>query len=59
MRSFIRLLLVGIAAAAAAVSVAQVAQAGPRPPSVPEAIQVPDGNKVFLVGHAVGVQIYS
>jgi predicted lipoprotein with Yx(FWY)xxD motif len=28
-------------------------------PAVPSAIQVPDGNKVFLVGHAVGVQIYS
>ena len=26
---------------------------------VPGKIQVPDGNKVFLVGHAVGVQIYS
>jgi len=28
-------------------------------PMVPSAIQVPAGNKVFLVGHAVGVQIYS
>jgi hypothetical protein len=28
-------------------------------PSVPSAIQVPAGNKVFLIGHAVGVQIYS
>jgi Protein of unknown function (DUF3455) len=27
--------------------------------SVPEAIDVPAGNKRFLVGHAVGVQIYS
>jgi hypothetical protein len=26
---------------------------------VPRGIQVPDGNKVFLVGHGVGVQIYS
>ena len=33
--------------------------AGPPPPVVPGKIQVPDGNKVFLVGHAVGVQIYS
>ena len=37
----------------------QVAQAGPPPPSVPESIQVSDGSKVFLIGHAVGVQIYS
>ena len=37
----------------------QVAQAGPPPPSVPDPIQVLDGSKVFLIGHAVGVQIYS
>jgi Protein of unknown function (DUF3455) len=62
MRSFIplnRLLLAGIVAAAAALSLIQVAQAGRPPPVVPGAIQVPAGNKVFLVGHAVGVQIYS
>jgi Protein of unknown function (DUF3455) len=62
MRSFIpfnRLLLVGIVAAAAALSLVQVAQAGPPAPVVPGAIAVPDGNKVFLVGHGVGVQIYS
>jgi hypothetical protein len=62
MRYFIRfnrLLLVGIVAAAAMMSLAQVAQAGPPPPVVPGKIQVPDGNKVFLVGHAIGVQIYS
>jgi hypothetical protein len=28
------------------------------PPSVPKAIQVPDGNKLFLVGHAIGTQNY-
>src|SRR6188472_1987880 len=56
---FKRLLLVGVVAAAAMVSLAQVAQAGPPSPDVPPEIQVPDGNKVFLVGHAVGVQIYS
>lgn len=56
---FNRLLLAGIAAAAAALSVTQVAQAGPLPPTVPGPIQVLAGNKVFLVGHAVGVQIYS
>src|SRR6266702_7918620 len=36
---------------------AQAAQAGPPAPVVPGPIQVPAGNKVFLVGH--GVQIYS
>ncbi len=56
---FNRLLLVGIIAAAAALSVTQVAQAGPPAPVVPSKIEVGAGNKVFLVGHAVGVQIYS
>ena len=28
-------------------------------PSVPSQIEVPAGNKVFLIGHGVGVQIYS
>ncbi len=62
MRRFIgfnRLLLVGIVAAAAVLSLTQVAQAGPPPPVVPSKIEVPNGNKVFLVGHGVGVQIYS
>ena len=53
-----RLAVVGIAAVATAVGSATPAQAGPRPPAVPTTIEVPDGNKVFLVGHAVGVQIY-
>jgi hypothetical protein len=39
--------------------VSSVAQARPTSPAVPSPIQVPDGHKVFLVGHAVGVQIYS
>jgi len=56
---FNRLLLVGIVAATAVLSLTQVAQAGPPPPVVPDEIQVPEGNKVFLVGHAIGVQIYS
>jgi hypothetical protein len=56
---FNRLLLVGVVAAAAVLSLTQVAQAGPPPPVVPSKIQVGAGNKVFLVGHAVGVQIYS
>jgi len=53
------LLVAGIVAAAAAFSLTQVAWAGPPEPVVPGAIAVPDGNKVFLVGHGVGVQIYS
>src|SRR5688572_8664304 len=28
------------------------------PPDVPDNIQVPTGNKLFLVGHAVGTQNY-
>jgi hypothetical protein len=36
-----------------------VAQAGPPKPAVPGAIEVRDGNKVFLVGHGVGVHTYS
>jgi hypothetical protein len=58
-KGFKRLLLVGVVAATAMVSLTQVAQAGPPSPDVPPEIRVPDGNKVFLVGHAVGVQIYS
>jgi Protein of unknown function (DUF3455) len=58
---FNRLLLAGIVAAMAALSlVAQVALAGPPSPTgVPDQIQVEVGNKVFLVGHGVGVQIYT
>ena len=48
------LLAAGVVAAAA-----PVAQAEPAGPDVPSAIGVPDGHKVFLVGHAVGVQIYT
>ena len=35
-----------------------IVDAGRSGPEVPERIDVEDGNKVFLVGHAVGVQIY-
>ena len=38
---------------------AQLAHAGPEAPVVPSRIAVPEGHKLFLVGHAVGVQIYS
>lgn len=54
-----RLLLATIVVAAACWPLAQLAYAGPRPAPVPTRIEVPAGNKLFLVGHAVGVQIYS
>ena len=51
-----------VSAAAAAVAafsaLTQVAVAGPVAPSVPDAIAVDAGHKLYLVGHAVGVQIY-
>jgi hypothetical protein len=64
MKRFIRsdgLLVAAVVAAAAAWPLAQVASARHhhRPPSVPSAIEVPAGNEVFLVGHGVGVQIYT
>jgi hypothetical protein len=37
---------------------AEGAAAHPKPAVVPPAVQVPAGNKLFLVGHAFGVQIY-
>jgi hypothetical protein len=37
----------------------QVARAKPAEPEVPSKIAVPAGNKLFLVGHAKGVQIYT
>ena len=61
---FRRALVVGLVAAAATLSMTQVAnaeqaaKAEPRRRS-PVAIAVPAGNKVFLVGHAKGVQIYT
>ena len=36
-----------------------MAHTGPRPPFATDPIQVTDGSKVLLIGHAVGVQIYS
>ena len=43
----------------AAAPLAEVAHARPKGPDVPDRIQVEDGHNVYLVGHAVGVQIYS
>ena len=54
-----RLLVMGLVAVAAALSLTQVAHAGPPAPEVPPEIRVDAGNKVFLVGHALGVQIYT
>jgi hypothetical protein len=57
---FNRLLVMGLVAVAAALSLTQVAHAGPTAPDVPPEIRVDqDNNKVFLIGHAVGVQIYT
>jgi hypothetical protein len=58
MKRLTRVLLPAIAAAAAAASLAPAAHAGPAEPTVPADIKVEAGNKLFLVGHAVGVQIY-
>jgi Protein of unknown function (DUF3455) len=54
-----RLLTAATVALAAALPLAQAAHAGPAEPDVPGKIQVDEGNKLFLVGHAVGEQIYT
>src|SRR3954466_12598440 len=55
-----RLVLPAAILAAAALSRLPVRQAArPPAPAVPGKIAVPAGNKVFLVGHATGVQIYT
>ena len=59
MTRFSRHIVASVVALVAALPLAQAALAGPTAPEVPMDIQVPSGNKVFLVGHAVGVQIYS
>jgi hypothetical protein len=46
-------------AVAASSALASAAQAGPAVPVVPSKLEVEAGHKVFLVGHAVGVQIYA
>jgi uncharacterized protein DUF3455 len=55
----VRLLLLATLAIAAVLPVTQPAYAGPAEPDVPGEIAVPAGHKLFLVAHAVGVQIYS
>jgi hypothetical protein len=54
-----RHIVASVVAAVAAFPLAQGALAGPAVPDAPVDIRVPAGNKVFLVGHAEGVQIYS
>jgi hypothetical protein len=59
---FRRALFVGLVAAGATLSMTHVAQADVPPQErqhVPEEIRVPDGNKLSLVAHATGVQIYT
>lgn len=52
------LVLAGVAALAFTVPAAGTAYADTTTPPVPDNIQVPAGNKLFLVGHAVGTQNY-
>jgi hypothetical protein len=56
------ILLIAFAAALAAAFVVALAQPvradNITPPPVPDNIKVPAGNKVFLVGHAIGTQNY-
>jgi hypothetical protein len=53
-----RSIVLGIVAALAVLPLAQIAHAGPDAPAVPTKITVEAGHKPFLIGHAVGVQIY-
>ena len=48
-----------VSAAAVTVPLVSTAQAQTAGPEVPDNIAVEDGHKVFLVGHATGVQIYT
>jgi hypothetical protein len=54
-----RMLAAGVVALTALLTAPQAAQARQATSDVPSDLQVPEGNTVFLVGHAVGVQIYS
>lgn len=57
-RTITRLLVPAAMLAVLAVGLPGLAKAGPPEPPVPTGIVVPDGNRLFLVGHAVGVQIH-
>jgi Protein of unknown function (DUF3455) len=54
-----KLLVIGLAAAAAAIPFTGAASAAPPAPQVPGTIAVPAGNKPFLATYATGVQIYA
>jgi hypothetical protein len=58
MTSLSRMLAAAFVAATLAWAPVQAAHAGPPAPNVPPEIAVPAGNKLYLAGHAVGVQIY-
>ena len=53
-----RLIVTAVAVIATGLT-AGLAYAGPTEPEVPNAIAVPAGHKLFLVGRAVGVQVHS
>ena len=54
-----RLLAAAVLSLVALLGAPLTAHGKPATPDVPSDLQVPDGNDVFLVGHAVGVQIYT
>lgn len=58
MKTTTRLLVAAVAALAAAGASSQLALAKAPLPDVPPQIAVPAGHKLFLLGHATGVQIY-
>ena len=53
------LAVAAVAAGVAALALVPGAKAAPSPVQVPDSIAVPAGHKLFLVGHAEGVQIYT
>lgn len=53
-----RMLAAGLVALTTLLTAPQAAHAKQVTPDVPVELRVPEGNSLFLVGHAVGVQIY-
>jgi hypothetical protein len=53
-----RLLVAGLLTLTALLAAPYPSHAKPAAPDVPTDLKVPEGNSVYLVGHAVGVQIY-
>lgn len=54
-----RMFVLATAATAALWLMAPAVSAGPPAPDVPTEVKVEEGHKLFLVSHAVGVQIYT